>query len=149
MQQKFMDYAFKMAKIAYDNGEVPVGAVIVKDNSIISYAYNYKEHDRCCISHAEILAIKEASKILGNWRLDGCELYVTLDPCPMCASAIKQSRISRVYSALSNSDDNNYKIITDIFKTDNTNASVSFITNVSVDKSKILLNKFFKEQRTN
>ena len=67
----------------------------------------------------------------------------------MCASAIKQSRISRVYSALSNSDDNNYKIITDIFKTDNTNASVSFITNVSVDKSKILLNKFFKEQRTN
>ena len=145
----FMNEAIKLAKIAYDLDEVPVGCVIVKDNNIISSSYNRKEIDGIATSHAEILAIKEASKILGNWRLDGCELYVTLDPCPMCASAIKQSRISRVYSALSNSDDNNYKIITDIFKTDNTNASVSFITNVSVDKSKILLNKFFKEQRTN
>ena len=149
MQQKYLDLAFKCAKKAFDNNEVPIGAVIVKNDEIISYSYNRKEFDNCCTSHAEILAIQEASNRLNNWRLDDCEIYVTLDPCPMCASAIKQSRISTVYSALSNSDSNNDIIIKEIFKCDKVNPSVKFITNLDINKSKLILNKFFKEQRTN
>ena len=147
MNQNFMDLAFQCAETAYDMNEVPIGAVIVKEGKVISSAFNTKESDCSVLSHAELLAIKKAEDILGNWRLDGCELYVTLDPCPMCASAIKQSRISKVYSALSNSDDGNISIIQNIFKSDSTNPGVDFSSNLAVDKSKKLLNLFFKKQR--
>lgn len=80
-----------------DSGEIPIGAIIVKDGEIISSATNLKEANFDVTAHAEILAIKEAEKVLGNWRLDGCSLYVNLEPCPMCAWAIIQSRISEVY----------------------------------------------------
>ena len=147
MKQEFMNLALKYAKCAYDNDEVPIGAVIVKDGKVISYAFNTKEKDHSVFSHAEILAIKKAEEVLNNWRLDGCEMYVTLDPCPMCASAIKQSRISIVYSALTNSDENNLSIITEIFKCDSTNPEVNFTSNLAVDNSRNLLNLFFKKQR--
>ena len=84
------------------------------------------------MSHAEIIAIKRAEEVLGNWRLEDCDLYVTLDPCPMCASAIKQSRIRNVYSALNNSDINNLELIEKIFSTDSVNSSVNFITNLRI-----------------
>ena len=77
--------------------DIPVGAVIVKDGNIISFAHNEKEKDNDVTSHAEILAIRCAEKFLDNWRLDDCEMYVTLEPCPMCAWAILQSRIKTVY----------------------------------------------------
>ena len=77
--------------------EIPVGAIIVKDGNIISSAHNLKETLPDVTAHAEILAIREAEKVLNNWRLDGCELYVNLEPCPMCATAIINSRISTVY----------------------------------------------------
>lgn len=80
-----------------DRQEIPVCAIIVKDGKIIATATNKKEKDNDVTSHAEILAIRQAEKILGNWRLEGCELYVNLEPCPMCAWAIIQSRISSVY----------------------------------------------------
>ena len=147
MNQEFLDLAFEYAKKAYDNDEVPIGAVIVKDNEIISYGYNSKEKDNSILKHAELIAIESASKKLNNWRLNDCDIYITLDPCPMCASAIKQARIKNVYSALNNQDDNNLKIISEIFKTDTTNSGVNFITNLAVDKSKKLLNSFFKKQR--
>ena len=147
MNNKFMNIAFDCARKAYKLGEVPIGAVIVKDNEVISSAFNYKEHDNLVSSHAEMLAIVEASKKLNNWRLDGCDIYVTLDPCPMCASAIKQSRISNVYSALENSYSDNKRIISDIFVSDNTNSSVNIISNLNADFSKKLLNDFFTNQR--
>ncbi len=147
MNQEFMDLAFTCAKKAFDFDEVPIGAVIVKNNEVIATAYNQKEINQSVTSHAEILAIEEASKKLNNWRLDDCEIYVTLDPCPMCASAIKQSRIKKVYSALSNSDSNNTFLVEKIFEKDITNPSVSFESNLSVDKAKELLNLFFKKQR--
>ena len=78
-------------------GEIPVGAVVVKDGEIISCACNKKEAERDVTSHAEILAIREAAKKLGKWRLDDCDLYVTLEPCPMCAWAIINARIKNVY----------------------------------------------------
>ena len=77
--------------------DVPVGAVVVKDGKIISVAHNLREQDNDITAHAEILAIRQAERTVANWRLDGCELYVTLEPCPMCGWAILQSRISKVY----------------------------------------------------
>lgn len=91
----FMEKAIETA--LQTQNDVPVGAVIVKDDEIIAFAHNEKEVDNDVTSHAEILAIRKAEKVLGNWRLDGCELYVTLEPCPMCAWAILQSRVSKVY----------------------------------------------------
>lgn len=97
MREYFMKEALKEAKRALMLKEVPVGAVIVKDNKIISRAYNLKETLKEPTAHAEIMAIKKACELLNNWRLSGCELYVTLEPCPMCASAIAQARISKLY----------------------------------------------------
>ena len=91
----FMQQAIKLAKSA--KGEITVGAVMVKDGEIIASAYNQKEKIQDVTAHAEILAIREAQKNLGTWRLDNCELYVTLEPCPMCAWAIINSRIKTVY----------------------------------------------------
>lgn len=141
--------AFDMAMEAYNNDEIPIGAVIVKNNIVIAAAYNEKENRNCALFHAEILAIERACNCIGNWRLDGCDIYVTLDPCPMCASAIKQSRISNVYSALSNSDIRNFSIISDIFLSDKVNSSVNFVSNMDVDRSKNILQSFFEKRRKN
>ena len=147
MNRKFLDLAFKYAEKAYKNNEVPIGAVIVKDNEVIGYGYNQKEKKNSVLEHAEIIAIRMASKKLNNWRLDDCDIYVTLDPCPMCASAIKQSRIKNIYSALSNLDKENKKVVVDILKKDKTNPEVKFISNIEPDKSKIILNSFFSIKR--
>ncbi len=147
MDLKYLELAFKYAKKAFDSDEVPVGAVIVKDGNVLSYGYNTKEKNQSVLSHAELNAIKKAENKIGNWRLDNCDLYVTLDPCPMCASAIKQSRIRNVYSAIANSDVNNEIIIKKIFEKDNINPGVSFCTNLDVSKGKSLLNDFFKRKR--
>ena len=92
--EKFMREALKQAKLALKNGDVPVGAVIVRNGEIIARAYNKKEKNDCALCHAEILAIKKASEKLG-WRLDGCDIYVTLEPCAMCAGAIASARLNR------------------------------------------------------
>lgn len=97
MEEEFMKQAIKEAKKAYKKEEVPVGAVIVKDGEIIARAYNLKESKNDTTCHAEILAIKKASKKLNAWRLSECEMYVTLEPCAMCAGALIQSRIKKVY----------------------------------------------------
>lgn len=147
MNLKYMEEAFNCAKAAYNLDEVPIGAVIVKNNVIIGRGYNKKEKNMSVIAHAEIIAIEEAAKYLNNWRLDGCDIYVTLDPCPMCASAIKQSRIRNVYSACNNSFINNEKILKLIFESDNTNPSVNYVSNLNVEKSQKMMNSFFKKQR--
>ena len=97
MQEEFMQVALKEAKKAYKKLEIPVGAVIVKNGEIIAKAHNIKEEKKDTTKHAEIIAIQKASKKLESWRLNDCELYVTLEPCPMCAGAIIQSRIKKVY----------------------------------------------------
>jgi len=100
----FMKLAKQEAILAMNKGEIPVGAVIVKDGVIIGKAHNLKETLKDSTAHAEILAITEASKYIGDWRLSGAEMYVTLEPCPMCAGAILQSRISKVYIGTFNKD---------------------------------------------
>ena len=92
----FMSEALKLAKISFDENEVPVGAVIVKNNKIIGQGRNRREQLKNALSHAEIEAINDACKNLHSWRLDGCDMYVTLEPCPMCAGAIINARINKV-----------------------------------------------------
>ncbi len=96
MNADFMDRAIELAKIAAANGEVPVGAVIVRDGEIIGEGYNLRETEKSPTAHAEIAAIESAAKKIGDWRLDGCSIYVTLEPCPMCAGAIINSRLKEV-----------------------------------------------------
>lgn len=141
MNEKFMDIALLEAKKAFKKEETPVGCVIVKNNKIISKAHNKKNKTNRITDHAEIIAITKANKKLKNWRLEGCDLYVTLEPCPMCASAIEQARINNVYTIAANNDTNNNEIITKIFK--NTN----FIKYDGNKESELLLKKFFQKRR--
>lgn len=96
-QEKFMKEALKEARKAYNKEEVPVGAVIVKDGKIIARSHNLKETKNSSVCHAEILAINKACKKLNAWRLTDCDMYVTLEPCPMCAGALINSRIRKLY----------------------------------------------------
>ena len=96
-QEKYMKEALKEAKKAYKKLEIPVGAIIVKNGEIIARAHNIKEEKKDTTKHAEIIAIQKASKKLASWRLTDCEMYVTLEPCAMCAGALIQSRIKKVY----------------------------------------------------
>lgn len=147
---EYMLLALEEAKKAYDEGEVPVGAVIVKDDNVIAKAYNTKEKNKCSLDHAELSAIKFACGKLDNWRLIGTTIYVTLEPCPMCASAIKQSRINRVVYLLDNNDINTSKIVNEIFSLHDANAPVE---KVKLDISKfneedtMILSNFFRKRR--
>lgn len=97
----FMTEALELAKIAAQNGEIPVGAVIVRENQIIATGYNQRENKHNALSHAEIEAINNACKTLKKWRLNDCDMYVTLEPCPMCAGAILSARINKLIYAVS------------------------------------------------
>ena len=97
MKEKFMREALKEARKANDILEVPIGVVIVKDDKIIARAHNLRETKKNAIAHAEVLAIQKACKKIDSWRLNECDMYVTLEPCPMCAGAILNSRIRKVY----------------------------------------------------
>ena len=97
MEEKYIELALKEAKKAYNSGEVPVGAVIVKNNKIIAKTHNMVEKKKNSIMHAEIIAISKASKKIRNWRLNNCDMYVSLEPCDMCKAAILLSRINKVY----------------------------------------------------
>lgn len=95
--EEYMMQALELARIAANQGEVPVGAVVVKDGEIVACGYNRREFGNDATAHAELLAIQEACQKLGTWRLSGCDLYVTLEPCPMCAGAIVNARVDRVF----------------------------------------------------
>lgn len=143
-----MKLAYKEALKALKDDEVPVGAVIVKDGKVIAKAYNMKESKQCGVYHAEILAIMRACKKLSNWRLENCDIYITLAPCPMCASAIKQSRISNVYFGLSNSDSSAMNITKKILENNDINSSVNLYSDLFSNEVSVLLKKFFENRRT-
>lgn len=148
MNIKYMKLAYKEALKALKDDEVPVGAVIVKDGKVIAKAYNMKESKQCGVYHAEILAIMRACKKLSNWRLENCDIYITLAPCPMCASAIKQSRISNVYCGLSNSDSSVMNITKEILENNDINSSVNLYTDLFSNEVSALLKEFFENRRT-
>ncbi len=142
-----MEAALEEARKAFNLGEVPVGAVIVLDGQIIARAFNLREALHDPTAHAERLALTEAGKVLGTWRLDGCSLYVTLEPCPMCAGAIVQARIARViYGATdikAGACDSLYRITTDR----RLNHRAEVIGGILGEPSRELLSRFFQARR--
>lgn len=144
--EKFMRLAIEQAEIAKFLGEVPVGAVIVKDGEVIASAYNRKETDDCALSHAEINAIAEASKKLG-WRLDGCDIYVTLEPCAMCAGAIISARIRRVVFGASEPKSGFFGSAADLSKISGLNHSVEIVGGVCAEACKKIIADFFGVRR--
>ena len=96
IDERWMRFALEEARIAYEEGEIPVGAVVVKDGAVIAVGHNLREKSHSPTGHAEMIAIEKAAEETGSWKLDGCTLYVTLEPCVMCAGACIQSRLDRV-----------------------------------------------------
>ena len=143
----YMKLALKEARKAYKHNEVPVGAIIVSNDKIIAKGNNQRENSGDVTKHAELIAIRKASKKKKDWRLNDCTMYVTLFPCPMCASAIKQSRIRNVYCGLSNLDSKNRELVEKIFLNDMTNPSTNFYSDLDRDRVKKLMQKFFDIQR--
>ena len=143
----FMELAYKNAKKAYRMDESPIGAVIVRENEVISCGYNKKNKTNDVTNHAEIIAIRKACKKLNNWRLNDCEIYITLEPCPMCASALKQARVNHIYCGLSNSDSDNFGIISSILKKDKNNSEVFITNDLAVEKVDLLMKSFFENRR--
>ena len=141
--KKYMIEALKEAKKAFELGEVPIGAVIVKDNKIISRAFNKKESSNLATSHAEILAINKACKKLNNWRLLDCTLYVTVEPCLMCCGAIIQSRIKKVVYGTSNEY---YGVVESIDKTLK-KYNIEVENNILQNECSNIMKEFFKKRR--
>ncbi len=146
MNKKFMDIAYNEAIEAFKLGEVPVGCVITCNNKILVKSHNLKELKNCSLYHAEIIAIKKASKLLNSWRLDNCDMYITLDPCIMCAGAIKNARIKNVYCGTNNFD-NNKKILDSIFNTRDNNGIVNYKSNLDEVRCSKILKDFFANKR--
>lgn len=147
MEEKFMNEAFKEANKAFKKEEVPVGAVIVKDGKIIARAHNLKESKNDTTCHAEILVIKKASKKLQSWRLEGCSMYVTLEPCPMCAGALIQSRVDKVVIGTMDYKTGACGSKLNLLKDYKFNHEVDVQTGVMKDECEKILQDFFKELR--
>lgn len=147
MQEKFMKEALKEAKKAYDKMEVPVGAVIVKNGKIIARGYNQKETKFDTTKHAEIMAIQKASKKLKSWRLIDCEMYVTLEPCSMCAGAIINSRIKKVYIGANDEKTGAVGSVLNLFTDYKFNHKPEFEKQILNNECKKILQDFFKDLR--
>lgn len=141
-----MEIAIKEAKNAYKNNDVPVGAVIVKNGEILAKSYNLKYMTNNLFNHAEILAIKEACDKTNDWRLNDCEMYVTLEPCPMCAGAILQSRIKKIYIGTQSNIPSNFEVIKSILQNSEYyhNVEIEYLNNKECAD---LLTSFFSDKR--
>ena len=146
-KNKYMLEALKEAKKAYDKLEIPVGVVIVKDGKIIARAHNIKEQKKDTTNHAEIIAIKKASKKLENWRLIDCEMYVTLEPCSMCAGAIINSRIKKIYIGAMDEKTGACGSVLNLLKDYKFNHDVEIEYGIMKEECENILKQFFKELR--
>jgi tRNA(adenine34) deaminase len=148
MDKKFMKKAIAEAKKALAQDEVPIGAVIVKDGKVIARAYNQMEKTQLATAHAEILAINKACKKLKSWRLDGLDIYVTLEPCPMCAGAIVNARLKNVYFGAyepkSGSAESKFSILTD----SGLNHTTNFVGGIEQEICANMIKNYFKAKRT-
>lgn len=145
--EKFMREAIKQAKKAYALGEVPIGCVIVHGKRIIGRGYNRRNTDKSTLSHAELIAIRKAGKVIGDWRLEECTLYVTLEPCQMCAGAIVQARIPRVVMACMNPKAGCAGSVLNILDMPQFNHQVEAVRGVMEEECAQMLKQFFKELR--
>lgn len=145
--ESFMKQAVKQAKKAYDKLETPIGCVIVYEDKIIARGYNKRNWKKNTLAHAEILAINKASKELGDWRLEDCTMYVTLEPCPMCAGAIVQARIPRVVIGSMNPKAGCAGSVLNLLQQDGFNHRAEVVTGVRGEECSQLMKGFFKELR--
>ena len=147
INEKFMKEALKEAKKAYDKLEVPVGAVIVKDGKIIGRGHNLKETKNDTTNHAEIIAIKKASKKLKSWRLTGCTMYVTLEPCTMCAGALIQARLDKVVIGTMDEKTGACGSVLNVVEDYKFNHRVEIEKGVMEKECKSIIQEFFKKLR--
>lgn len=143
----YMNEALKEAKKAYEIDEVPVGCVIVKDGEIIARGHNKVENHKKAISHAEILAIEKASELIGDWRLNGCTVYATLEPCPMCAGALVRSRVDRLVIGIQDSKRGCAGSVYNLLEDSRFNHTLEVTRDVLADEAHDLLKKFFENKR--
>ena len=145
--EKFMKQAFAQAKKAADIGEVPIGCVIVYEDKVIARGYNRRKTDKNTLSHAEITAIRKASRVIGDWRLEGCTMYVTLEPCQMCAGAIVQARMDRVVIATMSPKSGCAGSILNLLQMEEFNHQVEITKGVLADECSVMLSEFFTDLR--
>ena len=145
--EKFMKQALREAKKAYKLGEVPIGCVIVHEGKVIGRGYNRRNTDKNTLCHAEITAIKRASKAMNDWRLEGCTMYVTLEPCQMCAGACVQARIDRVVIGCMSPKSGCAGSVINILQMDEFNHQVEITKDVLADECSSVLTAFFEELR--
>ncbi|MCG0275939.1 MAG: tRNA adenosine(34) deaminase TadA [Thermosediminibacteraceae bacterium] len=143
----FMREALKEAQKAFEKDEVPIGAVIAKDSRIIARAHNLRELAQDATAHAEVLAIRAACEVLGSWRLTGCSLYVTLEPCPMCAGAIILARLDRVVFGAWDPKAGAAGSVVDLFGIEKFNHHPEVISGVLAEECGTLLKEFFRQKR--
>ncbi len=145
--EKYMKQALAEAKKAYKLGEVPIGCVIVYEDKIIGRGYNRRNTDKNTLCHAEISAIRKASKVIGDWRLEGCTMYVTLEPCQMCAGACVQARIDRVVIGCMSPKSGCAGSVINLLQMDDFNHKVEITKDVLSEECAQLLTRFFEELR--
>lgn len=146
--EKYMKEALKQAKKAYELGEVPIGCIITYQNKIIARGYNKRNTNKNTLSHAELTAINKASKKIGDWRLEGCTMYVTLEPCQMCSGAIVQSRIDKVVIGAMNEKAGCAGSILNLLQMQEFNHQVEIEYGVLQEDCSNILKKFFRELRS-
>ncbi|MDD2445298.1 MAG: nucleoside deaminase [Clostridia bacterium] len=144
---KYIKIAIQESKKALAMNEVPVGAVIVQNGKLLSKAFNKRQGSKIATHHAEILAIEKACKKNGDWRLDNAEIFVTLEPCPMCAGAIMNARIKRLVFGAYDTSSTNKSLLKDILSDNGLNHKCEFIGGVLEEECKTILNEFFKSKR--
>lgn len=147
LDEKYMKEAIRQAKKAYAIGEVPIGCVIVYEDKIVGRGYNRRTVDKNTLAHAELIAIKKASKKLGDWRLEGCTMYVTLEPCQMCSGAIVQSRMTRVVVGCMNPKAGCAGSVLNLLQMEEFNHQAELTTGVLGDECSQMMKAFFKELR--
>lgn len=145
--EKYMKAALREAKKAYKLEEVPIGCVIVQNNKIIARGYNRRNTDKNTLAHAEISAIKKASKKTGDWRLEDCTMYVTLEPCQMCAGAIVQSRLGKVVIGSMNPKAGCAGSVINLLQMKQFNHQVEMVTGILDEECSTMLSGFFQELR--
>ena len=145
--EKYMREALKLAKKAAGIDEVPIGCVIVHENKIIARGYNRRNTDKSTLAHAEIMAIKKASRVIGDWRLEDCTMYITLEPCQMCAGAIVQARIPKVVMGTMNAKAGCAGSVINILQMDGLNHKVEIVKGVMEYECKKIIQDFFKDLR--
>lgn len=147
LDEKYMKAAITQAKKAAAIGDVPIGCVIVYEDKIIARGYNRRTADKTVLAHAEILAIKKACKKIGDWRLEDCTMYVTLEPCPMCAGAIVQARIPRVVVGCMNPKAGCAGSVMNLLQEDGFNHQAELETGVLEEVCSQMMKDFFRELR--